>query len=112
MGDCAMARPNEINLSVEKYVIGLIVRGLVYVIFIAVAAYPLDWAVWKTRVAMGGGMGVMQVSQMTAAEMKGGKESYYFDGTTSVDCSRSLFPQAGAGACWWVQRHPVVTERY
>jgi hypothetical protein len=112
LGDCAMARPNEINLSIEKYVIGLIVRGLLYILFVGVAAYPLDWAVWRSRVAMGGGMGQVQVSQMTAAEMKGGKESYYFDGTMSVDCSISLFPQAGAGACWWVRRHPVVTERY
>jgi hypothetical protein len=107
-----MGRPNEINLSVEKYVIGLIVRGLVYLLLAAVAAYPLDWVIWKARVAAGGGMGQVQVSQMTAAEMKGGKESYYFDGTMSVDCSSSFFPQAGAGACWWVRRHPVVTERY
>ena len=107
-----MARPNAINLSVEKYVISLLIRCLMWLVFIGVASYPLDWGVWKIRVAMGGGMGQVQVSQMTAAELKGGKETYYFDGTSVVDCSRSLFPQAGAGACWWMRRNPVVTTRY
>jgi hypothetical protein len=108
----AMERPNAINLSIEKYVISLIVRGVMYLVLLVVAAYPVDWAIWRARVAAGGGVGQLQVSQMTAAEMKGGKETYYFDGTSMVDCSKSLFPQTGAGACWWVARHPVVTTKY
>jgi hypothetical protein len=100
------------GLAIEKYVAKLLVRGLAYLLLAAVALYPLDWAIWRTRVAFGGGMGQQQVSQMTAAEMKGGKETYYFDGTSMVDCSKSLLPQAGAGACWWVARHPVVTEKF
>ena len=107
-----MERPNAINLSVEKYVFALLARGAAYLLLLLVAAYPADWAIWRVRVALGGGIGQLQVSQMTAAEMKGGKETYYDDGTSLVDCSRSLFPQTGAGACWWVARHPVVTTRY
>lgn len=107
-----MERPNAINLSVEKYVLKLLVRGLAYLAILAVAAYPADWAIWRVRVALGGGVGQLQVSQMTAAEMKGGKETYYDDGTSLVDCSKSLFPQVGAGACWWLARHPVVTTTY
>lgn len=79
---------------------------------IAFAAYPLDWVVWRVRVATGGGMGQAQVSHFTVAEMKGDKETYYFDGTSAVDCSVSLFPEAGAGACWWLARHPQIIDRY
>ncbi len=35
---------------------------------------------------------------------EGNKEVYYFDGQAVVDCSRSLFQQAGRGACWHVAR--------
>jgi hypothetical protein len=82
------------------------------VLLLAVVSYPLDWVVWRLRVAAGGGMGQAQVSHFTAAELKGNKESYYYDGTSTVDCSLSLFPEAGAGACWWVTRHPQVVDRY
>jgi len=107
-----MGRPNEINLSIEKYVIKLVVRTVMYLVLAAVVSYPLDWAIWRLRVALGGGMGQVQVSQMTSAAMKGGKETLYYDGTSLMDCSKSVYPQAGAGACWWVKRHPVVTEQY
>ena len=107
-----MERPNAINLSIEKYVITLLVKAVMYLVLLVVAAYPVDWAVWRARVAAGGGMDQVLVSQMTAAEMKGNKETYYFDGTSMADCSRSLFPQAGVGACWWLRRHPIVTQKY
>jgi hypothetical protein len=55
--------------------------------------------------------GDAQVSRMVVAPLKGNKEEYYYDGTATVDCSRSLFPQAGSGACWWLERHRVVYER-
>jgi len=45
------------------------------------------------------------------APLKGNKEEYYYDGTGPVDCSRSLFPQGGNGACWWMTRHRVVYAR-
>ena len=73
--------------------------------------YVGDWAVWRTRVAMGGGMGKVTVSTMTALDMKDGKEEYFWDGSADVDCSRSIFPQAGGGACWWLQRHTIVYEQ-
>lgn len=72
--------------------------------------YVGDWAVWRTRIAMGGGMGTVTVSTMTALAMKDGKEAYYWDGTADVGCSRSIFPQAGSGACWWLTRHNIVYE--
>jgi hypothetical protein len=73
--------------------------------------YVGDWAVWRTRVAMGGGMGKVTVSTMTVLALKNGKEEFYWDGSENADCSRSIFPQAGSGACWWLQRHNIVYEQ-
>jgi hypothetical protein len=84
------------------------------VLGLAVAAallYLGDWAVWRARVAFGGGMGKATVSRLVVAPLKGGKEEYYYDGTSVVACSRSIFPQSGNGACWWLARNPVDFER-
>ena len=73
--------------------------------------YVGDWAVWRTRVAMGSGMGRVSVGDVIVTPLKGNKEEYDWGGTTTLDCSRSLFPQAGSGACWWLRQHPVIYER-
>ena len=86
-------------------------RGLAGLVVLAAVVYLSDWAVWRTRVATGGGMGQATVSRFVVAPLKGNKEEYYPDGKGVVDCSVSLFGQAGAGACWWVKGHPVVFER-
>jgi hypothetical protein len=48
---------------------------------------------------------------MIVTPLKGNKEEYDWGGTGDVDCSKSLFPQAGSGACWWLKRHPLVDEK-
>jgi hypothetical protein len=96
----------------ERFVARLAARGLLGLLLLAVLLYPLDWAVWRTRVARGGGMGEVQVDHFTVAELKGSKEEYYPDGTAVVPCSRSIYPQGGNGACWWVERHREVIDRY
>lgn len=93
-------------------VIRIIVKVCVGLLIVALAAYPMDWLVWRTRVAMGGGMDSLQVNNYTVAELKGNKEDYYVEGTSTVSCSKSLFPEAGSGACWWVRRHAEVITRY
>jgi hypothetical protein len=91
---------------------GRILGRLLLLLLIAAAAlFAGDWAVWRIRVARGGGMGQLQVSRIQVAPLKGNKEEYYSDGAAEVDCSRSIFPQAGAGACWWLARHNVIFER-
>lgn len=74
--------------------------------------YPLDWTVWKLRNAMGSGMGTVSVTDMTAASLKGNHFEVFSQDAASVPCSRSLLPQAGAGACWWLRRHPQVISQY
>jgi hypothetical protein len=100
------------NFVIEKFAVKMLLRGVAGVLLIAALAYPLDWGVWRVRVARGGGMGSVQVDLFTVAELKGGKEDYYPDGTSVVACSRSLYPQGGNRPCWWVERHREVIERY
>jgi hypothetical protein len=97
---------------VERFAVRILVRGLGVLVLLAMLAYPVDWAIWRTRVAAGGGMGKITVDRFVVAELKGSKEDYYPEGTTVVDCSKSLFPEAGSGACWWIARHREVIERY
>ena len=96
----------------ERFVVRWVVRGVLGALLLAAVAYPVDFAVWRVRVAKGGGMGSVQVDRFTVAELKGGKEDYYPDGTEIVTCSKSLYPQGGNPVCWWVERHREVLERY
>ena len=104
------------NFVIEKFVFRTIAKSVLALILLAAVAYPVDFAVWRTRLAMShdgrGGMGTVEVNRVVAAELKGNKEDYYFNGTMTVDCSESLYPQGGNGACWWVRRHRDVVVRY
>lgn len=79
---------------------------------IALLAYPLDWTVWRVRQAMGQGMGSADVTDTEAATLKGNHFEVYSQQTMTVNCSRSLLPEAGAGPCWWLHRHPESVTQY
>ena len=96
----------------ERFLIRWLVRCVLGLLLLAAAAYPVDWAIWRARVAAGGGMGSIQVDRFTVAELKGGKEDIYPEGPTTVACSKSLYPQGGNNACWWQDRHREVMDRY
>ncbi len=98
-------------MTAERVIRGM-VRGVGWLLLAALAAYPVDWAVWRVRVAMGGGMDTVDVNHYTVAELKANKEDWYIDGTVTVPCSKSLFPEAGSGACWWLRRHAEQITRY
>jgi hypothetical protein len=84
---------------------------LVGLIAALAALYVGDCIVWRVRVARGGGMGKVTVSNMTAVPLKNSKEEYFWNGNSEEDCSLSIFPQAGGGACWWLRRHNIVYEQ-
>ena len=107
-----MAGSSEKYSGIERKIARLLVRTAMGIGVVVLAAYPVDWAVWRVRVAMGGGMDTIQVNHYTVAELKNNKEDYYIDGTTMVDCSKSMCPEAGSGACWWVRRHTDVILKY
>jgi hypothetical protein len=100
------------DFVIETFVFQMLARGLLGVLLVAALAYPVDWGVWRVRVARGGGMGMVEVDLFTVAELKGGREDFYPNGTSGMPCSRSLYPQGGNGACWWVERHREVIRRY
>lgn len=98
----------------EIRIIRAMIRSVLGLVAAAALLYPADWAVWRIRVALGGGMGTVQVTRFTVAELKGNKEEYYPEGTAAAAaaCSHSLFPQGGHQACWWLERHATAIERY
>ncbi|MGA7158777.1 MAG: hypothetical protein WBY53_18170 [Acidobacteriaceae bacterium] len=100
------------DFVIEKFVFKMMLRGVGIVLLIAALVYPLDWAVWRVRVARGGGMGSVLVDQYGVADLKGGKEDYFPNGTVAEVCSKTLYPQAGNNPCWWVERHREQVEHY
>jgi hypothetical protein len=67
--------------------------------------YAGDWLVWRWRATHGTGTSTVQVRQFLATSLKGNKTEYDLLGVVPETCSRSIFPQDGNPACWWLQRH-------
>jgi hypothetical protein len=67
--------------------------------------YAGDWMVLRFRIARGTAYGSVNVDQFLSSALKGNKTEYDFVGTVPKPCSRSLFPQQGNPACWWLERH-------
>jgi hypothetical protein len=67
--------------------------------------YAGDWAVMHIRISHGTAYGTVAVNQFLATPLKGNKVEYDWSGTVDQTCSRSIFPQAGNAACWWLERH-------
>ncbi|WP_433966359.1 hypothetical protein [Tunturiibacter gelidiferens] len=84
---------------------GRLVRMLVALAVGAGVLWAGDWAVLRVRVSHGTAYGVVQVKQFLATPLKGNKVEYDYMGTAQVTCSRSIFPQQGNSACWWLERH-------
>jgi hypothetical protein len=85
------------------------VRGVVRLVLLMAAIYLGDWVVWRGLRA--GATGMVSVSREVVAPLKGGREGYFYDGTEEERCSRSMLPEGGMRACWWVERHRVVYDR-
>jgi hypothetical protein len=89
---------------------GRLVRSVLVLVFLLVNLYVWDWVLLRIRVSRGTAFGSVQVNQFLATPLKGNKVEYDFMGTGPVTCSRSLFPQQGHPACWWLERHPTQWE--
>ncbi|HVG26576.1 MAG TPA: hypothetical protein VM865_03135 [Acidobacteriaceae bacterium] len=86
----------------EARVIHVVVRTFAGLCAAALLVYPADWMVWRLRVAAGGGMGSVRVSQFTVAELKGNKEMYYPEGVWRRRAAGRCFRRAEgarAGGC-------------
>ncbi len=82
------------------------------VLALSLLTWAVDWSVWRLRFVQGSPpTASMEVTRMVVAQLKGNREEYYMDGTVTVSCSRSVFPQGGLQACWWLARHRMIFER-
>ena len=84
---------------------GRLVRLVMVLAVLSGLLYVGDWLVLRIRVSHGTAYRVIQVNQLLATPLKGNKVEYDFMGTAAVTCSRSIFPQQGHAACWWLERH-------
>lgn len=73
--------------------------------------YACDFVILRLRVSRGTAFATVEVDQFLATSLKGNKTEYDVVGTTQVTCSRSLFPQKGNLACWWLERHKAQWEQ-
>ncbi len=88
------------------------IRVCLGALVLALLAWTGDWAMWRLHHAQGSSATAsVAVTRMVVAPLKGNREEYYMDGTETVACSRSLFPQGGMEPCWWLERHRVIFVR-
>lgn len=68
--------------------------------------YAADWAavaipIPKHKVVLG----TVQVQRYLAVPLKNGKNEYDYQGSDTVACVHSIFPQMGYNPCWYVEKH-------
>jgi len=80
------------------------VGGLGLVVAV-LALYLGDAIVFAARKRHGTAYRVITVNQFLTTPLKGNKEEFDVAGSESVTCSRTIFPQPGLPACWWLERH-------
>jgi hypothetical protein len=85
-------------------------RFVVAILIATGLLYAGDWLVLRYRVAHGTAFDSVEVDQFLATSLKGNKTEYDMVGSFQQPCSRSIFPQQGKPACWWVRRHTMQWE--
>jgi hypothetical protein len=100
------------DFVIEKFAFKMVLKAVGILLLGAALLYVVDFAVWRARVAAGGGMGSVTVDMYTVADLKGGKEDYYANGTVALPCTKSIYPQEGSNPCWWVERHREMVQHY
>jgi len=80
-----------------------LLRALVSFAAVTLAAFALDFAVYKLR---GSPQSQVIVNRFLSVPLKGQKTEYDFLGTANVPCVIALFPHSGESPCWYLQLHP------
>jgi hypothetical protein len=78
-------------------------RIFLFLLIAGAGSYLADWAVFKMR---GSPLAKVTISHYIQVPLKGDAVEFDYQGTFDVDCSVSLFPQAGFTPCWKLRRHP------
>jgi hypothetical protein len=69
---------------------------------VSLAAFVVDWAVYKLR---GSPQSTVAVSQYMQVGLKGEKTEYDYLGTSNVPCAVALFPHGSMDPCWNLRRN-------
>ncbi len=80
-----------------------LLRILISFAVVTLAAFVLDFAVYKLR---GSPQSQVTVNRFLSVPLKGQKTEYDSLGAASVPCAVALFPQGGDAPCWYLQLHP------
>jgi len=78
-------------------------RAVLVLAALFVAVYGGDYAIYRLR---GSPTAKVNVNRYVAIPLKGRKTEFDYLGSLDVQCSVSLFPQAGQSACWQLRRNP------
>ncbi|MGO9325141.1 MAG: hypothetical protein ACLP07_11320 [Terracidiphilus sp.] len=85
-----------------------LLRIVVAIAAISLAAFAIDWTVYKLR---GSPDSTVAVNQYMSVPLKGQATEYDFLGTVNVSCAVALFPQGGQNPCWYLRRHTDQWEK-
>jgi hypothetical protein len=80
-----------------------LMRVLLAVAIVSLAAYAIDFAVYKLR---GSPQSSVPVSRFMSIPLKGQKTEDDYLGTADVACAVALFPHGGQDPCWHLRRNP------
>jgi|HubBroStandDraft_1064217.scaffolds.fasta_scaffold30787_3 hypothetical protein len=80
-----------------------LMRVLLTVAIVSLAAYAIDFAVYKLR---GSPQSSVSVSRFMSIPLKGQKTEDDYLGTADVACAVALFPHGGQDPCWHLRRNP------
>ena len=84
---------------------GFLKTGLLSLLVAMLTLYLGDLAGFMVKKHRGTAYGSIVVNQFLATPLKGQKEEFDVIGSADVTCSRTIFPQPGMSACWWLARH-------
>jgi hypothetical protein len=85
-----------------RWLMRRLLRAVVVLAVVFVAAYAGDFAVFKLR---GSPQSTVTINSFVSIPLKGNKTEFDYLGSMPVPCSISLFPQAGQSPCWQLRRH-------
>ena len=84
---------------------GFLRIGLLGLLAATLTLYLGDLAAFAVKKHRGTAYSSITVNQFLTTPLKGQKQEFDLIGPADVTCSRTIFPQPGMAACWWLARH-------
>lgn len=78
-------------------------RGVAILLAAVALLYVGDWAVFLVRQSP---RGTVTVQRVLVVPLKGNKQEYVNEGSTTQSCARALFGQDGMDPCWRLRQNP------